>query len=137
MCPRQIHLVEPPAKWSTIATGCGSWTTTKSYASGSTSSALLALYCRKSSSCSGVSPRSSPCSALWIRFVTSKNSSCPRMTRHSTSRPASAMSGTSVYRISATPPPNAVADRWSTRFPASGSARRRISSMSPRVAIVA
>ena len=45
---------------------------------------------------SGVSGRGSPWRPLWIAFVTWKNSSAPRMTRHSTSRPASAISGTSV-----------------------------------------
>jgi hypothetical protein len=39
--------------------------------------------------------------------------------------------------ISATPPPNAVADRCTTFFPAIGSASARISSIRPRAAIVA
>ena len=49
---------------------------------------------------SRAAPRSSPCgfpwSALWIVFVTLKNSSAPRMIRHSTSSPASCISGMSV-----------------------------------------
>ena len=59
---------------------------------------------RRSARCSGgrspaapcVSPCGSPWSALWIVFVTLKNSSAPRMIRHSTSSPASCISGTSV-----------------------------------------
>jgi hypothetical protein len=51
---------------------------------------------------------------------------------HSTSMPTSFISGTSVYRISATPPPNAVAEMCTTRAPFSGSASARISAISSR-----
>ena len=42
------------------------------------------------------------------------------------------MSGTSVYRISETPPPNAVAEMCTTRLPFNGSASSRISAISSR-----
>ena len=48
---------------------------------------------RKISCCSSLRPCGLPWSALWIVFVTSKNSSAPWMIRHSVSSPASHMSG--------------------------------------------
>ena len=65
-------------------------------------------------------------------FVALKNSSRPMITCQSASTPTSRMSGTSVYRISDTPPPKAVAERCRTRSPASFSESVRISSMRGR-----
>ena len=135
MWQRQIHFAREPPRCSIIASGWASWTITKSYPS-SSSLAFSASYRRKTACSGSVSDRGLPWSALWIAFVTWKNSSSPRITRHSASRPASVISGTSVELISATPPPNAVADTWATRLPASGSASRRISPIRPRLAIV-
>ena len=52
-------------------------------------------------------------------------------------RLAEPLAGKRVLQLSATAFGGGVAERWRTRLPASGSASRRISSMSPRVAIVA
>jgi hypothetical protein len=64
-----------------------------------------------------------------MAFVTAKNSSAPRITCQSAFRPMSFISGTSVPRISATPPPNAVALTCSTRASRRRPASSRISSV--------
>ena len=70
MWPRQIHFARRAGNASIIATGCGSWMITKSYASASKTAAFSALYRAKISRSSAVSPRGSPCRLLWIVFVT-------------------------------------------------------------------
>ena len=96
MCPRQIQCARRPGYESIMAAGCGSWTITKSYASASSSARVLPVVVVEDGDVRSVSPAGSPWSALWIAFVTRKNSSAPRITRHSTSSPASAINGTSV-----------------------------------------
>ena len=92
MWQRQIHLVSAVAQRgarggsSSIAAGCGSWITTKSYWPS------RAARCRRPSrgryaASGGSHSMSAPCNALWTAFVTAKNSSLPCMTCQSASMP--------------------------------------------------
>jgi len=66
-----------------------------------------------------------PCRALWKFLVHWKNSSSPSMTTHSASMPNSFMRGTSLSKISATPPPLRVELMWTTFKPLSKEASWR------------
>ncbi|MFE1310512.1 hypothetical protein [Streptomyces sp. NPDC058755] len=65
---------------------------------------------------------------MWTAFVTSKKPCSAVIVFHSATTPRSRSNGTSERRISATPPPYAVALTCSTRTPSGGAARRRSSS---------